>query len=209
MKFSKLMLDRVAVILVLLYPIMVVGYVPFGGGIRYYSVLLPVAMMLMVISIWNKKIISWEAWLEFLLDFSRPFLPFLLALLLVSIVHNYFVFFADVSRGVLYAAFLYALLRFVAPNRRLLVLAPAIACFVYMFVAFYEVGVLGRGRAWGLVYENTFGRFTVFCAGLSLLAVFDYLSNLRWKIFLLLASLAGILAAVWSYGCFAFHGAAG
>jgi len=197
-KVNCIAFDRLALTIVLLYPIMVIGYVPFGGGIRYYSVLLPIAMVLMAVCICRSGSFSRIDFSRNFLFFCVRFLPFIMALLFVSIVHEHFSFFMGVSRGVLYASLLYALLKCIDPRGNKIIMAPVVACFVYLIVAVFEVLVQGRDRAWGLVYENTFGQFAVFCAGISILAAFDHSSTGRWRVWLLSAGAAGCCAAVLS-----------
>lgn len=177
---------------------MSVGYLPFGGGIRYYSVLLPVAILLMFFALRQLNGFSTISLLPDVMVFIKPFLPFCLTLLVVGIFHGYLDFFINITRAVFYAALLYAFLLRMDVNSRGLIFAPALACFMYAAVAVFEVFIQGRARAFGLVYENTFGQFSVLCAGISLLAALSNCFDRKEQVFLFASFAAGMLAAVLS-----------
>lgn len=152
----------------LLYPIMVVKYVPFGGGARYLTVLSSLAAILILV-IGRSDAGGRHNITKSLFRFASPFLPLIGGLSILALIHHEMMDLNVIALAVLCSTLMYAALRMTDLTEHHLAFAAAIAGWLYMITACYDVFYLGRDRAWGGVYENRFAEFCVLNIGFCLI----------------------------------------
>ncbi|MCG9058947.1 hypothetical protein LH452_08315 [Laribacter hongkongensis] len=198
---SKITLQGIGTFLILLYPIMVIGYLPFGGGIRYYSVLIPVAILLLTTNLIKNNYPSFKntpksIW-QLITPFT-PFTPFIACAIVTSLYHDSIKTLNNINIQILYAFLLSILLSQQKINLSTIIKSNALACAAFFITSMYEIFLLDRSRAWGLVYENTFGQFSVLCTGICMIAMRKHSLTPKEK-YLLISSIAmGTAAALMS-----------
>lgn len=163
----------------LLYPIMVVKYLPFGGGARYLTVLSSTAALLILALKWREAG-GGTRLLRLGAAFVAPFLPLVAGLAFLALYHQQQMDLGVIVIAVLCASLMYMALQAVPLSERHLAWSAAMAGWLYLIVACYEVFYLGRDRAWGGVYENRFGEFCVLGIGVGVIYVLRQWSRLAW-----------------------------
>lgn len=187
-----------ALAIILCYPVMVVKWLPFGGGTRYLSVLAAPVCLILLLQMPRGDVpqLLRAAW-----RWTRPLLPFALAWSAAQLWHHHDPADHNPITHVLWGALLYTGGRRVGVTYRQLAVVAGIACAVYCAVGVYEVFVLHRVRAWGGTYENRFGQYAVWMVALVALHFFSETSGERNKRavgYLLLSVSLGMLAAILS-----------
>lgn len=159
----------VALGILLCYPIMVVKWIPFGGGARYLNVLAaPVCLVLL----WQAPREEIRGLLMSAVRWGMPFLPFVVVWTIAQLWHGYDPLDLNPPMRLLWCALLFLGARLAGVNYRHLAIVAGLGATVYCGVALVEVYGLGRVRAWGGTYENRFGQFSIWVASLCFLHVF-------------------------------------
>lgn len=189
-----------ALVLVLLtYPIMGSKLLPFGGGARYMSVLAgPLSLvMLLLFARHERAALLSSAW-----QWSKPFLPFVAGWTLIQLWHRVDAIDYWQLTRVFWGAVIYLGARWARLTRVHLAYAACAGALAYLVIGSVEVFIMDRPRAWGGVYENRFGQFSVWLSGLCLLHVVFAQQGDRLALWLrsslLLGSVAGLFAALLS-----------
>lgn len=185
--------------ILLCYPIMGSKWFPFGGGPRYLSVLAAPVCLLLIFRASRSELtpLLLEAW-----RWCLPFLPFVAGWMFAQLWHHYTpVDTAPLSR-LLWCALIFVGARLAGVTYRHLAIVAGVAAAAYGAMAYWEVFVQGRERAWGQVYENRFGQYAIWVAALCVLhAVLGKPETRPQKLLaagLIAASLGGLAAAILS-----------
>jgi O-antigen ligase len=177
---------------------MAVKWVPFGGGARYLSVLTPPISLILV---WQTPRSELRGLLLAVWRWSLPFLPFVAVWTFAQVWHGYNPLDLTHPTRLLWCALLFVGARLAGVSYRHLAIVAGLGATAYCLVALVEVYGLGRERAWGGTYENRFGQYAIWLAGLCFLHVFhgkpiDLSRSLRLT--LLVAGVLGIVATLLS-----------
>lgn len=197
-RFSKVQWRLVALCILLCYPIMVVKWLPFGGGSRYLSVLAAPVSLLLLCQAPRSEVRSLllAAW-----RWCLPFLPFVLIWIFAQAWHGYDPMDLNSLTRLLWCAFLFVGARLAGVTNRHLAVVAGVAAMTYCAVAVVEVYSLGRPRAWGGTYENRFGEYSIWVAALCCLHVFYGKQEGKSRVliaFLLIAGVCGGIATLLS-----------
>ena len=183
----------VALGILLCYPIMVVRWIPFGGGARYLNVLAaPVSLILL----WQAPRNEIRGLLMSAVRWGMPFLPFVLMWTFAQLWHGYDPLDLNPPMRLIWCALLFLGARLAGVSYRHLAFVAAIGATIYCGVALVEVYGLGRERAWGGTYENRFGQFSIWVASLCFLHVFLERGKGESRSVNALLLLAGVLGCV-------------
>ncbi|MGE5385243.1 MAG: O-antigen ligase family protein [Betaproteobacteria bacterium] len=199
LEFRRSVWHIAALCILLAYPIMGSKWFPFGGGPRYLSVLAaPVCLLLIFRASRSELQPLWrETW-----RWCLPFLPFVAGWMFVQLWHQYTPVDAAPLSRLLWCALIFVGARLAGVNYRHLAIAAGVAAAAYGAMAFWEVFVQGRERAWGRVYENRFGQYAIWVAALCVLhAVLgkpEDRSQKKLAVGLIFGSLLGLFAAILS-----------
>lgn len=190
----KLTWHKVALFVLLCYPIMGSKWFPFGGGPRYLSVLAaPTCMLLLWYASRMQTIrpLLCEAF-----HWGVPFMPFAFVWMFAQFWHQYSPMDVTPITTLLWCSFLFMGSRLVNITHQQLAKFACIFSVAYGVIALVEVFIEGRGRAWGGVYENRFGQYAFWLSALCIIHFFlrDSQRTLD-RICLLMASLMGLVAA--------------
>jgi hypothetical protein len=179
------------------YPVMGSAWLPFGGGPRYLNVLVaPISLFLL----WKAHLkSSIKPLLLEGLETISPFIPFAACWIFAQFWHQYSPVDVVPLSTVLWCGLLFVSARLVGVNHLHLARIAGIAAIAYGAIAFVEVFIMGRGRAWGGVYENRFGQYAIWLFAVCIIHAFSsrFLSKTT-NYLLLFASLFGLAAAVLS-----------
>lgn len=135
-----------------------------GGGGRYLSVLVgPLSLLFLLI--WFRR--DWREVAAQAADFAAPFLPFLLACLLVAVVHPAATIGDPFSR-VFWALFIFLAAARLPLSRAAVFSAAAVGASVYCLVAIRDVFFLGAVRAGNDVNEIVFAETAMLTGGLAI-----------------------------------------
>ena len=180
------------------YPIMGSKVFPFGGGGRYLSVLAgPLVLLLLFFDSEN----DFRQMVQVAWKWAIPFVPFALTWEFIQLWHNLTPIDSTPLTRVFWGAVIYTGARRLGLTRKQLAYAAGLGACAYFFIAIDEFFVQGRGRVWGGVYENRFGQFSVWLAGLCSL---HFMSRKQEKLnftltpLLPLASVLALIAAILS-----------
>jgi len=188
----------VALCLLLCYPIMVIKWIPFGGGARYLNVLVaPVCLLLL----WRAPRSDIRSLLLPAVRWMLPFLPVVFAWVFAQAWHGYDPMDLTPLMSLVWCTLLFVGARLAGVSYRHLAIVGALGASTYFGVALLEVYGLGRERAWGGTYENRFGQYSIWIAGLCFLHVFFGQPKERSRILnatLLFAGVLGIMATLLS-----------
>lgn len=158
--------QKLALAVLLCYPVMASSYLPFGGGARYLSVLAaPICLGL----IFCRPRGEWLSLARAALMWGRPFVPMAVGWLVARVWHQYDPLDLTPVSRLLFACLLYVGARQLGIKHWHLAYAAAFGALVCGVIAGVDVLVLARGRAWGGVYENRFAQYAVWFAVLCLL----------------------------------------
>ncbi|UCV19175.1 O-antigen ligase family protein [Ferribacterium limneticum] len=183
----------VALGILLCYPIMVVKWIPFGGGARYLNVLAaPVCLILL----WQAPRDEVRGLLISAVRWGIPFLPFVLIWTFAQLWHDYDPLDLNPPMRLLWCALLFLGARLAGVSYRHLAIVAGLGAVVYCSVALVEVYGLGRKRAWGGTYENRFGQFSIWVASLCFLHVFLEKAKGESRSLSALLLLAGMLGCI-------------
>lgn len=154
---------RVALVVLLYYPVMVVKWLPFGGGPRYLSVLIPLVCLPLIYKTPHDEalLLLRAAW-----RWAWPLLPFAAAWSFAQLWHEYHPSDYNPLTRVFFGGLLYMGARRLGVSYRQLFITAAVAASIYCVVGLYEVFFLGRERAWGGTYENRFGQYAAWMVAL-------------------------------------------
>ena len=166
---------NLAIAVFLLYPIMAIKYIPFGGGARYMSVLAgPLAIFVLVI---NYKRINYKTLWNEGLSFTCPFIPLVLCVGFSMLFHGQDFEFITILTRVLYGCLIYLGAKELDLSEKNLIYAACLAGFIFFGVSLYEVYFIGRERAFGGTYENRFAQFSMMMFGLSVIYILKSKGN--------------------------------
>lgn len=185
----------VALSILLAYPIMAIKWIPFGGGARYLSILVaPVSLLLLIRAPRDQlEPLALEAW-----HWSKPFLPFIVVWMVAQAWHGYDPIDAAPFWRLVWCALLFASARIVGVSYRHLAIVAGLGAVAYLAVALVEVFGMGRPRAWGGTYENRFGQYAVWMTALCYLHLSLGKPQRMLRGWLIVASVAGLIAALLS-----------
>ncbi len=148
------------------YPIIGSKVFPFGGGGRYMSVLAgPLVLLVLFFNVKN----GFRQRAQSACKWAIPFIPFALAWEFIQFWHNLTPIDSTPLTRVFWGAVIYTGARYIGVTKRQLAYAACIGACAYFLIAMDEFFIQGRGRVWGGVYENRFGQFSVWLAGLCFL----------------------------------------
>ncbi|MDR3411832.1 MAG: O-antigen ligase family protein [Formivibrio sp.] len=102
-------------------------------------------------------------------EWAVPFIPFAFVWEFVQFWHNVTLAEPAPLSRIFWGAVIYAGARHLGVTRKQLAYAACIGACVYFAIAMDEFFIQGRERVWGGVYENRFGQFSVWLAGLCFL----------------------------------------
>ena len=170
-KIQASWLSNIAITVFLLYPIMAVKYIPFGGGARYMTVLAgPLAIIILLV---NYKRLDLRALLNRAKVFLWPFLPLLLGLGFAVLYHHQDLEFKSTILSVFYGCMIYLAAKELNLSEKQLAYAACIGAVIYFATSIYEVNFIGRERAFGGTYENGFAQFCMMINGFALIYILD------------------------------------
>lgn len=190
----KLTWHKVALFLLLCYPIMGSKWFPFGGGPRYLSVLAaPTCLFLLW---YASRIQSIRPLLSEAFHWGIPFMPFAFIWMFAQFWHQYNPIDVTPITTLLWCSLLFMGARLVKVTHQQLAKSACIFAIAYGAIALVEVFVEGRGRAWGGVYENRFGQYAFWLFALCIIHFYVHDSaRTVVRISLLMAALMGLVAA--------------
>lgn len=197
-KIQASWLSNIAITVFLLYPIMAVKYIPFGGGARYMTVLAgPLAIIILLV---NYKRLDLKALLNRAKVFLWPFLPLLLGLGFAVLYHHQDLEFKSTILSVFYGCMIYLAAKELNLSEKQLAYAACIGAVIYFATSIYEVNFIGRERAFGGTYENGFAQFCMMINGFALIYILKTKGNVInvFNIVLGLAMLGSFYALVLS-----------
>ncbi len=198
-EFRPSLWRSLALCILLCYPIMGSKWFPFGGGPRYLSVLAAPVCLLLIFRASRSELkpLLLEVW-----RWCLPFLPFVAGWIFAQFWHHYAPVNAAPLSRLLWCSLIFVGARLAGVSYRQLAIAAGVAAAAYGAMAFWEVFVQGRERAWGRVYENRFGQYAIWVAALCVLhAVLGKPEDRAQKklaVGLFLAGLLGLSAAILS-----------
>lgn len=193
--FSSWMWRVGALVILTCYPIMAIKWIPFGGGARYLSVLVPPVCLILLYRVPRSEL---KSWLMSAGRWGLPFVPFVAAWTLAQVWHGYHPLDSNPLSRLLLCALLFVGARLAGLNYRHLAIVAGIGAIVYCAVAVGEVYWQGRERAWGGTYENRFGQFAMWLSALCFLHAVIEKQKLEFRLFLLLAGVGGLFATLLS-----------
>jgi O-antigen ligase len=186
--------QRILLAAILLYPVIGIRYLPFGNGGRYLSSITgPLALVFLLV--WHRQ--QWRLLLSEAAAWLAPFLPFLIAYLIVMAWHGLRETEPDVLSRLLWGSVTYLGALHAGLRRDHLFWAAAVGAFAYFAAALWDIAYLGEYRAGGGANPVHFAFVAMWLAGLAALgAALQPDAPRARRIVWLLAALCGLIACI-------------